>query len=180
MTTTCCPHKINSPSRPGSIKTRVSFLTTANALHIFLSGSAYDLFDRDCVTEHNRLRRLHGAQPLSWSESLAEDAQKWAEYLAINDRIEHDGDTLAEKDEGENIAWFVPPQPKCQGAWKPNCVTCGEVVQNWYDESENYNYQTGAAKKPDLPVKHFAQVWSVFCCCSFNRVSIVLETPDSS
>lgn len=104
------------------------------------------------------MRRLHGTQPLSWSESLAEDAQKWAEYLAINDRIEHDRDTLAEKDEGENIAWFVPPQPKCQGAWKPNCVTCGEVVQNWYDESENYNYQTGAAKKSDLPVKHFAQV----------------------
>lgn len=148
-----------SLSCPCSIKSGGLFFTTENALHSdFLLGNAYDLFDRDCVTEHNKLRRLHGAQPLSWSESLAEDAQKWAEYLAINDKIEHDGETSADKDEGENIAWFVPPQPKCQGSWKPNCVTCGEVVQNWYDESENYNYQTGAAKKPDLPVKHFAQV----------------------
>lgn len=125
---------------------------------IYVEGLAYDLFDRDCVTEHNKLRRLHGSQSLSWSESLAVDAQKWAEYLAINDKIEHDGDTLAEKDEGENIAWFVPPQPKCQGSLKPNCFTCSEVVQNWYDESGNYNYQMGIAKKPDLPIKHFAQV----------------------
>lgn len=147
------------------------------------TGHTYDLFDRDCVTEHNKLRRLHGAQPLSWSESLAEDAQKWAEYLAINDKIEHDGDTLTEMDEGENIAWFVPPQPKCQGAWKPNCVTCGEVVQNWYDEAANYNFQTGTAKKPDLPVKHFAQVRSgfIFIDC-FNQegviaiIVIILET----
>lgn len=128
---------------------------------IYVEGLAYDLFDRDCVTEHNKLRRLHGSQSLSWSESLAVDAQKWAEYLAINDKIEHDGDTLAEKDEGENIAWFVPPQPKCQGSLKPNCFTCSEVVQNWYDESGNYNYQMGIAKKPDLPIKHFAQVINI-------------------
>ena len=126
-------------------------------LFLFL-GCTYDLFDRDCVVEHNKIRKLHGAQPLIWSEALAEDAQKWAEYLAINDKIEHDGDSLAERDEGENIAWFVPPQPKCQGAWKPNCVTCGEVVQNWYDEAVNYNYQQGTAKEPGLPIKHFAQV----------------------
>ncbi|RMX60265.1 hypothetical protein pdam_00009103 [Pocillopora damicornis] len=129
-----------------------------SSITIYVEGLAYDLFDRDCVTEHNKLRRLHGSQSLSWSESLAVDAQKWAEYLAINDKIEHDGDTLAEKDEGENIAWFVPPQPKCQGSLKPNCFTCSEVVQNWYDESGNYNYQMGIAKKPDLPIKHFAQV----------------------
>lgn len=127
----------------------------------FLSlGLSYDLFDRNCVTEHNKLRRLHGAQPLIWSEAIAEDAQKWAEYLAINDKIEHDSETLAERDEGENIAWFVPPQAKCQGRWKPDCVTCGEVVQNWYDEVQNYDYQKGTAKESDLPINHFAQVTS--------------------
>ncbi|XP_074613617.1 chymotrypsinogen B-like isoform X2 [Acropora palmata] len=125
---------------------------------VFSAGLTFDLFDRDCVTEHNMLRRQHGAQPLIWSEALAEDAQKWAEYLAINDKIQHDTDTLAEKDEGENIAWFVPPQPKCQAGWKPDCVMCREVVQNWYDEAKNYDYQHGTAKHPGLPITHFAQV----------------------
>ena len=126
--------------------------------HFLFLGLTFDLFDRDCVTEHNMLRRQHGAQPLIWSEALAEDAQKWAEYLAINDKIEHETDTLAEKDEGENIAWFVPPQPKCQAGWKPDCVMCREVVQNWYDEAKNYDYQHGTAKHPGLPITHFAQV----------------------
>ena len=125
---------------------------------LFSSDFAYDLFDRNCVTEHNRLRKLHGAQSLSWSESLAEDAQNWAEYLAQNDKIEHDYETLAEKDEGENIAWFTPPKPKCQGDWKSNCVTCSEVVQNWYDEEKNYDFQRGTGKKLNYPISHFAQV----------------------
>ncbi|XP_068712402.1 chymotrypsinogen 2-like [Montipora foliosa] len=125
---------------------------------VFSAGLTYDLFDRDCVREHNTLRRQRGAQPLIWSETLAGNAQKWAEYLALNDKIQHDVDTLAEKDEGENIAWFVPPQPKCKFGWKPDCVMCSEVVENWYDEEKNYNYDQGTARDPSLPIKHFAQV----------------------
>lgn len=138
-------------------------------LWISLTGIAYDKFDRDCVREHNRLRTLHGTQPLAWSESVAADAQKWVEYLAQNDKIEHDSETLNSKDQGENIAWFTPPQLKCENEGTTNCVTCTEIVTNWYNEVQNYNFQEGSSKNMTLPVKHFAQVDSyVIICCELS------------
>lgn len=79
----------------------------------FFLGNVYDLFDCDCVIEYNKLRRLYGVQFFLWLELFVDDVQKWVEYFVINDRIEYDGDILVEKDEGENIVWFVLFQLKC-------------------------------------------------------------------
>ena len=97
---------------------------------------------------------------LSWSESLAADAERWAEYLAENDVIKHDNKTMAARNQGESIGWFKPPKPKCLGPKTPKCVTCREIVSGWYKEVQNYNFSTGSWKIPGVPIKHFAQVRS--------------------
>ncbi|XP_073241399.1 trypsin-2-like [Porites lutea] len=107
---------------------------------------------------HNKLRRLHGSQPLVWSEDLAAEAQKWCANLALNDKLEHDSQAINMKNQGENIAavYFNDEQ---RGS--PPLSLCKKVVDEWYKEERNYNYQTGMPKAPGLPIKHFAQaVWN--------------------
>ena len=104
---------------------------------------------------HNKLRRLHGSHPLVWSEDLAAEAQKWCANLALNDKLEHDSQAINMKNQGENIAavYFNDEQ---RGS--PPLSLCKKVVDEWYKEERNYNYQTGMPKAPGLPIKHFAQV----------------------
>ena len=47
---------------------------------------------------------------------------------------------------GENLAYFQPPVPKCEGAMVDNCVNCREMVQRWYDEVKNYDFDKGGPK----------------------------------
>lgn len=122
------------------------------------SGLAYDGFDKDCVRVHNQLRALHNVSALCWSESLARDAQKWAENLANRDRAEHDFQDLITKGQGENIAWMTNRVEKCQGYKKPGCVSCGDIVKKWYSEEKNYDFQNGKPVDAGQPIHHFNQV----------------------
>ena len=124
----------------------------------YIAGVAYDEFDRDCVRVHNELRALHNASALSWSESLALEAQRWAEQLAYRDRAEHDFQELITKGEGENIAWVAKAVDRCQGQKRPGCVSCDDIVRKWYSEGANYNYNTGQAIDSEKPINHFNQV----------------------
>lgn len=126
--------------------------------YIFHIGQAYDEFDKDCVRVHNQLRALHNASALCWSESLARDAQKWAESLAYRDRAEHDYQDLITKGQGENIAWMAKTVEKCQGPRKPGCISCGDIVEKWYSEEKNYDFQKAAPVDAGQPVRHFNQV----------------------
>jgi len=122
-------------------------------------GKAYDDFDKECVRVHNQLRALHNASALCWSESLARDAQKWAESLAYRDRAEHDYQDLITKGQGENIAWMAKAVDKCHGAVKnPGCITCGDIVKKWYSEEKNYDFQKAAAIAVGQPIRHFNQI----------------------
>ena len=53
----------------------------------------------DCLGAHNAKRALHGAQPLTWSSTLAQEAKEWAKTLIENGKFEHDITT----DDGENL-----------------------------------------------------------------------------
>jgi hypothetical protein len=71
--------------------------------------------------------------------------------------MKHDPDN---NDEGENIAYFGPPQPQCEGEKKGNCFQCREVVDDWYKEIKDYDFAQGRSKN-GKPVLHFTQiVWS--------------------
>ncbi len=93
------------------------------------------------ITEHNRYRAKHCAQPLAWSPQLAADAQKWADTLeAKGCMFGHSGGK-----HGENLAagttGAVPPE---------------EVVRMWYDEVKLYSFSkpTGFS----METGHFTQV----------------------
>ena len=42
-----------------------------------------------------------------------------------------------------------------------NCVNCREMVQRWYDEVKNYDFDKGGPKSRSGPYKHFSQmIWA--------------------
>ena len=52
---------------------------------------------------HNKKRSLHrDTAPLAWDENLAEASQKWANYLAHIDKLQHDKSNST----GENLYMF--------------------------------------------------------------------------
>lgn len=93
------------------------------------------------ITEHNRYRAKHCAQPLVWSPQLAAESQKWADTLkAKGCSFGHSGSK-----HGENLAAGTT------GALPPE-----EVVRMWYDEVKIYDF-----KKPtgfSMETGHFTQV----------------------
>jgi len=122
---------------------------------LYAGVTAYDEFHKACVVAHNKLRKLHGAQSVAWSEELGDGAQKWCEELALKDVLAHDNKTMDTENQGENLAAMAVADPKSEGATPEQCTL---AVQKWYMEEGNYNYQTGLPKGPGMPIKHFAQV----------------------
>jgi len=124
-------------------------------------ASALDPFSQDCLDAHNNYRAKHGVPPLMWSHDLAEGAQNWADQLASTDSLQHDQAAIQDHKIGENLAYFRPAVPKCEGAMVDNCVNCREMIQRWYDEVKNYDFDKGGPKTRSGPYKHFSQlIWA--------------------
>ena len=72
-----------------------------------------------CLAAHNAKRALHqDTNPLTWSDTLAQHAKAWADYLAENDEFHHDPNLNGE---GENLYWF----------WSSNVKSCADAVESW-------------------------------------------------
>lgn len=100
------------------------------------SGSAEVIVDA-----HNRYREKHCAPPVTWSPTLAQVAQKWADTLkAKGCMFGHSNNNKY----GENLAAGTT------GALPPEAV-----VAMWYDEVAKYSF-----KKPAFSMEtgHFTQV----------------------
>ena len=85
--------------------------------------SRFGSIEYTCLKAHNDRRALHGASPLIWDDTLAQQAQVWADHLAATAKMRHDPDL---DEEGENLAWF-------QGRLTADCTDAlvGWWV-NWY------------------------------------------------
>ena len=70
----------------------------------------------DCLGAHNAKRALHGAQPLTWSSTLAQEAKEWAETLIEKEKPEH-----ANTNDGENLFWGTATK----------AYTCVNAVESW-------------------------------------------------
>ena len=70
----------------------------------------------DCLGAHNAKRALHGAQPLTWSSTLAQEAKEWAETLIEKERTEH-----AITNDGENLFQGMASK----------AYTCVNAVESW-------------------------------------------------
>jgi pathogenesis-related protein 1 len=122
---------------------------------------SYAQTDQDMQTVldvHNQERAAVGVQPLTWSNSLANDAQTWAQEIATTGNFdhldtEHTGLTCTGPCYGENIAGFNPSL----GPSAP-----GEGVSLWTAEKSGYNAQTNTCTPvpPSVSCGHYTQmVW---------------------
>ena len=74
-----------------------------------------------CVKAHNDKRALHVATaPLVWDETLAKDAEQWAEHLLQTDQLTH-SDLNQRNGAGENLFFSISPAVS----------TCAEAADQW-------------------------------------------------
>ena len=52
-----------------------------------------------CLKAHNDKRALHASPPMVWNDTLAQEAQVWADHLAATETFQHDPNN----DDGENL-----------------------------------------------------------------------------
>jgi len=120
---------------------------------------SYAQTDQDMQTVlsvHNKERDAVGVQPLTWSNSLAAEAQTWAQQVATTGIFDHDpvytGLSCTGPCYGENIAGFNPSL----GPSAP-----GEGVSLWTAEKSDYNGETHTctAVYPDSCGHYTQMVW---------------------
>uniref|UniRef100_A0A0R3WAZ5 SCP domain-containing protein n=1 Tax=Taenia asiatica TaxID=60517 RepID=A0A0R3WAZ5_TAEAS len=93
----------------------------------------------------SRLRALHGCAPLTYDAKLAKQAQKHAEYLIKQNKMEHSKN----RDYGENIA--------LKGGTPGFSFTGYDASYMWYSEIKDYDFKGG----DQIKCGHFTQlVWS--------------------
>jgi uncharacterized protein YkwD len=85
-----------------------------------------DDFDGRILAAHNRERTETGVPPLKWNAGLADSAQRWARYLAANDKFEHAPEGRVDP-EGENL-WAGT-----RGRYSPEAMTSA-----WIREKDNF------------------------------------------
>lgn len=106
-----------------SVKSQTVPLTTGSKVSQEDAQAALDF--------HNKVRRDVGVSPLKWDSDLANYAQEWAEYLAVNNNCqlmhrEYD----RTKDLGENIFGG--------GGEEYNAL---DASQSWYSEINEYTFR---------------------------------------
>ncbi len=102
-----------------------------------LSIAASPMEIQEWLQAHNNYRTLHGVPPVTWSSTVADSAQAYADTCPSV----HSGSGY-----GENLAWSSP------ASHNPGVST---IVQWWYDEQALYDYDN-----PGFNSKtgHFTQV----------------------
>ena len=108
---------------------------------------------REVLDIHNRERALVGYQTLKWSDSLAAEAQKWADYLGTLGIVCGPQGCQPPAPHGasnENIALgYVFPAEFGR-------TTPAEYAQRWADEKVQYN----AGQRSGLGIGHYtAMIW---------------------
>ncbi|MCU0677534.1 MAG: CAP family protein [Myxococcota bacterium] len=97
---------------------------------------------RPILAAHNRLRAMHCAPPMRWSERIASSAQAWADELAQRGcGLEHSSGSY-----GENLAAGYAGHLDAEG-----------VAQMWYREVADFDFTNGGFS---METGHFTQlVW---------------------
>ncbi|MBV8800044.1 MAG: hypothetical protein JO208_09570 [Alphaproteobacteria bacterium] len=100
------------------------------------------------LAEHNKYRAEVGVPPLTWSNKLAEGAQRWADTIAALDQMKHSQTSGV----GENLAF-----------WSGSNPTLTTMIGMWEKEKELFTPGTFPNVSRDgkwLSVSHYTQmVW---------------------
>jgi uncharacterized protein YkwD len=122
--------------------TRASLMLALPLLFVAaaLDGSAASVSDA-LTNTHNRVRKNHGAPPLTWSPTVATSAQHWADNLRSKGCIlQHSGSAKY----GENLA-----------AGTSSMMTPEHAVEMWAEEEKEYSFKKGGFS---MKTGHFTQV----------------------
>ncbi|XP_035228331.1 Golgi-associated plant pathogenesis-related protein 1-like isoform X3 [Stegodyphus dumicola] len=99
-------------------------------------------FKRATFNAHNNYRTMHGCPPLIMSEELSSAAQTWAERIAEKGFLQYSENPGV----GENICLIDLDQASKTGE---------QIVNDWYKEIHNYNYNKPGWKRGAY---HFSQL----------------------
>ena len=130
-------------------------------------------FGESILTKHNALRSLHQNTPvLILDASLSARAQAWAEHLLAIDKLQHSNRDQRSGD-GENLYvtsqsnrtysqaeqdWIKQHYPNMEIPKSFNAADLpGSAVLAWYQEEQDYHYQTGESTNGQT-IGHFTQV----------------------
>lgn len=136
-------------------------------IHDDHNASFYEMkvFSQEALTEHNRLRQIHNANPLKIDDNLAKKAQSWAYYLANADIVEgfnyykdfsksHNSDI----DIYQNVVKFDFP------------FSGKDMTDWWYLEVKNYDFNANASISSSFYIEEFIQIiWKSTTRVGFGR-----------
>lgn len=83
----------------------------------------------DITNYINLIRKRHGSPPLVFDESISEAAQKWSDYLLLNNKFEHSSNRLY----GENLYFSY-------GSPSTRLNQIKSSIDNWYSEISKYDF----------------------------------------
>lgn len=88
------------------------------------------------IESHNSARRAVGVAPLLWSNTLAADAQQWANQLASEDcRLRYDPDPTRRETTGQNLFRAYGSAP-----YEGYRRSSAEAAERWVREGEHYDH----------------------------------------
>jgi len=96
---------------------------------------------------HNKYRKALGLPNLIWSNTLAANAQKWANHLKDQNCSIRHSPKKSRIGYGENIAWNSGYNDTPEG-----------VVDRWCSEQENFNFETRKCNGNWQLCGHYTQV----------------------
>ncbi|CAH8428739.1 unnamed protein product [Schistosoma turkestanicum] len=103
--------------------------TSNNQIVMKSNKSELLLFNKICLKENNRLRRLHNCPELKLSHRLMKSAQIHSEYLQELRQLQQ----ITDIEYGQNMALIIGQQTyKIAGL---------NAIRAWYKQSENYDYE---------------------------------------
>lgn len=149
----------NAAARPPESAPAPSADPTPAAYDEPSAAAAQAGFAEEILGIHNRLRCIHGASPLRWSNDIARYSQRSAEHVAQTPGLPHSHSFKSPLGRlGENLF-----RGSASGA---------KAAQDWYDESEGYDHrrveQTGITG-------HFtAMIWKGVRYLGCSRVGDVV------
>jgi len=145
------------------------------------AGNQTGFSDEEMVNRHNHWRGEVGAPNLRWSDSLATYAQAWADSLA------KEGCAVMHRNQdqyGENLKWAGARRSR-SGRRFLQRVTPTQVVDEWADERQWYDYDTDRCQTGQ-ECGHYTQVvwaktWEVGCgravCTDKSQVWVCNYSP---
>lgn len=111
-----------------------------NKYFLFAIDTPADLFFQTCFNYINEKRARAGVQPLKWRNDLADQAQRWAQYLADTNSLKKD--PKAKKyNEGETLSWSKPAKDKCEEEEDDMCYSCRQAIDTWYKNRKWHSHK---------------------------------------